>query len=343
MSNFSFLQTEWPDVHETIRLAERYTRGDPRTALFYSRRAVEVVVHWLYDYDTAFIRPYDNRLSALLSDISFIRQVPQGVRDKMHLIRKQGNMAVHSKQVVKPEEAMRTVRELFHIAYWFARTYTKGSTSDIPNKFDEKQVPPSDRQIARHTIKQLKALDSQLKTTDEELRQQQEQNAQLQARLAQLQAQVGRQKAVNQQVPDTHDYSESETRDLLIDVYLREAGWDPTGENVAEYEVRPMPNNRGFGYADYVLWGDDGLPLAVVEAKRASKDKEQGKQQAKLYADALEKMTGQRPVIFYTNGYDIAIWGVVHFSWIDRFTLLETERTFIFSDFAGSQRENGLI
>ena len=65
-----------------------------------------------------------------------------------------------------------------------------------------------------------------------------------------------------------------------------------------------MPNESGAGYADYVLWGDDGKPLAVVEAKKTTVDLEVGQQQAKLYADCLEAMHGQRPVIFYTNGYE---------------------------------------
>ncbi len=308
MSSFTFLQVVSPDVHEAFQRAERYTRGDARTALFYSRRAVEVLVNWLYEFDPAFERPYDNRLSTLLTHISFTQQVPQGVREKMHLVRKVGNEAIHSRRRIQPAEAMNTQRELFHIAYWFARTYTQSNATNIPSRFDEKQVPPSDRQIARYTIQELKEGEEKLKKQDEELRQQREQNAQLQAEIAQLQARVAQRKAANQRVPDTHDYSEAETRKRLIDIYLREAGWEPTGENVAEYRVTPMPNKRGYGHADYVLWGDDGLPLGVVEAKRTSKDKEQAKQQAKLYADALEQMTGQRPIIFYTNGYEMAIW-----------------------------------
>ncbi|WP_176234555.1 DEAD/DEAH box helicase family protein, partial [Marivita cryptomonadis] len=69
-----------------------------------------------------------------------------------------------------------------------------------------------------------------------------------------------------------------------------------------------MPNEQGHGFADYVLWGADGLPLAVVEAKRARRSPSDGQQQAKLYADALEQMHGRRPVIFYTNGYEHWIW-----------------------------------
>jgi len=46
----------------------------------------------------------------------------------------------------------------------------------------------------------------------------------------------------------------------------------------------------------------------VVEAKKTTVDPETGQQQAKLYADCLEAMHGQRPIIFYTNGYRTRLW-----------------------------------
>ena len=75
-----------------------------------------------------------------------------------------------------------------------------------------------------------------------------------------------------------------------------------------KFDVTGMPNVPGEGFVDYVLRGDDGKPLALVEAKRTRKDPRIGQQQAKLYADCLEKQYGQRPIIFYTNGYDHWIW-----------------------------------
>lgn len=57
-----------------------------------------------------------------------------------------------------------------------------------------------------------------------------------------------------------------------------------------------------------MLWDDNGLPLAVVKAKKTAASAQRGQEQARLYADGLEKMHGQRPIIFYTNGFDIFIW-----------------------------------
>ena len=108
------------------------------------------------------------------------------------------------------------------------------------------------------------------------------------------------------------DVSEAETRRLFIDLMLREAGWNVLSEEgkilpstaCVEVEVFGMPNEQGKGYADYVLFGRDGAPLAVIEAKRTGKSPVEGKHQAELYADCLEKQFKVRPVIYYTNGFE---------------------------------------
>ena len=114
-----------------------------------------------------------------------------------------------------------------------------------------------------------------------------------------------------QDVSDKIDYSEAETRKLFIDLLLEEAKWEVLDKEGAivpskaciEIEVNGMPNSGGVGYVDYVLFGANGKPLAVVEAKRTSKSPEVGRQQAILYADCLERQYGVRPVIYYTNGF----------------------------------------
>lgn len=320
MSNFAFLKTpEWQTIYQDAARAEQYVLADARTALFYGRRTVELMVEWLYAYDPAFRRPYDDNLAALMTDTSFKRQVPPGVQDKMHALRILGNEAVHQNRLIKQAEAVAMIRDLFRISHWFGRTYTQGDPNTIPNQFHESKLPPPPRQVAQQSRAQLKELADAYLKQDEELRQQHETVAALKAELAQLRAQVATTKIINEAIPDSFDYTytEAETRQILIDVLLREAGWqiadarnpvfDKNRVSIEE-KVTPMPNRQGFGYADYVLWGADGLPLAVIEAKKSSVDKEAGQQQAKLYADALEQMHGRRPLIFYTNGYTISLW-----------------------------------
>ena len=134
--------------------------------------------------------------------------------------------------------------------------------------------------------------------------------AALEAELSELRKQVAAAKKEAAALPiEAHDWSEADTRRYKIDALLAEAGWTNLVEGRdIEYEVHGMPSGSGVGYVDYVLWGDDGLPLAVVEAKKALKSPQVGQQQARLYADCLEAETGQRPVVFYSNGYEHWLW-----------------------------------
>ena len=308
MSNFAFLQTEWPDIYQSARRVEEYVQSDPRSACFHARRTLELAVQWLYTHDGAFNYPYDDSLAALLHDPSFRNNVPHAIYTKAQLLRKNGNQAVHSRKEIPAPTALGMAVELHHVLYWLARTYTTGDPAAIPQQFDEKRLPKPALDLVRRSVAQLKKQQADLEARDEALLKQQRENEALKAQLAAMQAQIAAQKVANQAIPDTHDYSEAETRKRYIDVLLREAGWDPHGPNVPEYPVTGMPLGKKTGYVDYVLWGDDGLPLGLVEAKRTSIDPNEGKQQAKLYADCLEAMYSQRPIIFYTNGYTTYLW-----------------------------------
>lgn len=105
--------------------------------------------------------------------------------------------------------------------------------------------------------------------------------------------------------------SEAQTRKNIIDKKLLEVGWDINNPSLvsSEHEIlHQNANTSGIGYSDYILMGKDNVPLAVVEAKKSTTNAEKGREQAKQYADGIEKMYGFRPFIFYTNGYDIFFW-----------------------------------
>ena len=155
---------------------------------------------------------------------------------------------------------------------------------------------------------QLQKLESQLREKDEKLVELLEGKQALDQELQRLREEVAAAKKANAAQPDTHDYSEAETRDYFIDLLLKEAGWALTEKRDREFPVAGMPNEKKEGFVDYVLWGDDGKPLALVEAKKTKRDARVGQQQAKLYADCLETKFGQRPVIFYSNGYQHWMW-----------------------------------
>ncbi len=233
--------------------------------------------------------------------------------NQIRLIHKIGNQAVHSDASMRHNEGVQLTRATHNLLSWLVRVYTKTSGAPV-------QVPPFNEHLLLQPINQareadknaaeLARLQDQLKGKDDAFETTQQQLAASQEEIDRLKAQIDAIKAENQAALGavTFDESEAETRDLFIDVLLREAGWDPDGERVREYKVQGMPSNNGSGYADYVLWGDNGLPLAVVEAKRTQQDPKAGERQAELYADCLEKMTGQRPVIYYSNGYQTWLW-----------------------------------
>lgn len=329
MANFQFLHSEFKPLYEPAKGAEQLVHSDPRACCMRTRHALEQAVHWLYTNDRDLRMPYDASLGVLLTQPAFEKLLPPHIHQKARLIQKLGNQAVHGSQRIGSGDAMRLVRELFHVLFWLARTFTRASDpKSIVAEWDDKRVPQlvrADEAVAftRDELKkqetrfrqeieaqhaQIEAREASIAETAATLAEREAALAQVNAELAALRAELAQAKAANIAVPDTHDYDEADTRTFFIDVLLREAGW-VIGDNAAiEVPVTGMPNGKGEGFVDYVLWGADGKPLAVVEAKRSFTDPDVGRQQAKLYADCLEEMKGQRPLIFFTNGHKTWLW-----------------------------------
>lgn len=307
MSNFAFLRAEWDILFEAASKAEGMANSDPRAACFYARRSLEIAVAWLYTHDKALRLPYQDNLSALLYEPTFRQTVGDAIFTKARLIKDLGNLAVHGAKKILPTDALNATRELFHLCYWLARTYGRKGRPDPGLVFRVELLPPA-AGVAPQSAAALQKLEGELRARDEKLTEVLAERAALNAELEKLRQEVAAAKVANVAQPDTHDYSEAETRDAFIDLLLKEAGWELDPAKNFEIEVHGMPNNQGVGYVDYVLWGDNGKPLALIEAKRTQRSAKEGKQQAKLYADCLEKEHGQRPVIFYSNGYEHWLW-----------------------------------
>jgi type I restriction enzyme R subunit len=312
VSNFAFLQSEWPAVYEAASKAESAAHPDPRTACFYARRALELAVAWAYKSDAALRLPYQDNLSALIHESTFKKAAGEAVFNKARVINTLGNQAVHSHRTIQPADALTSVRELFHVGYWLARTYARGVRPAPGLAFDASALPRT-TPIPKQTIDQLRKLEAELQERDEKLAELLADKSVLDEELKRLRAEVAEAKKASTGEPDTHDYSEAETRDYFIDLLLKEAGWPLDQPRDREYRVHGMPSEQQTGFVDYVLWGDDGRPMAVVEAKRTRRSAQLGQQQAKLYADCLEKEFGQRPVIFYSNGYEHWLWDDVNY------------------------------
>lgn len=307
MSQFAFLQREWAAVFDAAAKAEAAVHADPRTACFYARRALELAVSWAYKHDAVLKLPYQDNLSALIHEPSFKQAAGEAVFSKARVINTLGNRAVHSHRAVPEADALAAVRELFHVAYWFARSYGRTGRPAPGLRFDPTALPRP-AAAPQQTAEELRALEEGLRERDEKLATLLADKGALDEDLKRLRAEVVEAKKVAAAQPDTHDYSEAETRDYFIDLLVKEAGWPLDQARDCELEVSGMPNAEGRGFVDYVLWGDDGKPLGLVEAKRTRRDARVGQQQAKLYADCLERQFGQRPIIFYSNGYEHWLW-----------------------------------
>jgi type I restriction enzyme, R subunit len=304
MSNFSFIPKQWTSLVQAPQEAEEHVLSAPMYAAMLCRKSLEEWVRWMYEHDADLVLPYDTTLSSLMHEQGFKNLVAPIQFNQINLIRKLGNTAVHTTAKIKPQEALYSLQLLHGFIGWAVQLYSEERTP-VP-MFDESL-------ITKGKEKDLYKIDLQLL----------ERNYQeSQSKLAKLEAELAGIKAIKEQnkafVPPPIDPNEDLTRKIYTDTLLREAGWDPYGLNVPEYPVHGMPqvngDANGNGFVDYVLWGDDGKPVAVVEAKRTKRDPRVGQHQAKLYADCLEKQFGQRPVIFYSNGFRSWLWDDVNYA-----------------------------
>ena len=317
-TNFHFL-SEWPEISQECVNAESHVCIQPRFSAILSRSALEKMVHWLYENDSDLEQPYDTSLSSLIHAYSFKANINDSLFRQINLIRKIGNTGAHGKKV-SSDSALISIKALHSFAAFLAKYYGEdiyeiGSFDEtIISTGEEEQLLKQQLELLQKKLeeqestyrKEQRALEEKIKFSEEEKQKLKEQKRPTTQRREERQKTLELNKAIPQNIP------ESVTRKIYIDIYLQEAGWDNLREGrELEYEVKGMPkslNPSGLGYVDYVLWGDDGLPLAVVEAKKALISADKGRQQAVLYADCLEQMHGQRPIIFYTNGFESHIW-----------------------------------
>jgi type I restriction enzyme R subunit len=289
MTNFEFLKkdSKFDSFADVAITAERVYNIDAATCVINVRRCAEFAVKWMYSVDGSLVMPYQDNFNTLISTTEFKDVVGIDIIRRLDFIRKVGNNSAHSSKVIKSEQAQLALENLFYfldfIAYCYSDTYEE-------TKFNPEL-------LTKHTET---LIDSAVAINFEELI---EENKALKAELT-------ARRAEQQQtyVPKPLDISEYKTRKIYIDTMLSDAGWVEGKDWYNEYELYGMPNKSEVGYADYVLFGDDGKPLAVIEAKKTCKDVAIGRQQAKLYADLLEEKFGRRPIIFLTNGFDTRIW-----------------------------------
>ena len=291
MTNFDLFLNEkdFAPFAEPAAAAERIYRIDPAASVLSCRRAMEAAVKWMYSVDGSLVMPWDDKLVSLMSTDEFRDIVDADLLRRLDFIRKTGNAAAHAGKTVSAEQAALCIENLYifldFVAYCYAEEYQERPFDRALLDQEEAAPPPAPAPETELKLEQLIAENAALK---EEL---------TARRAAQQQTYV----------PKPLDISEYQTRKLYIDAMLEDAGWVEGKNWINEYEIPGMPNRSEVGFADYVLLGDDGRILAVIEAKRTCVDVAKGRQQAKLYADLIEQKQGRRPVVFLTNGFETRI------------------------------------
>ncbi len=334
-SNFQFLQHQWPAIYEAAREAEENVIVKPNTCRMYARMALELGINWMFEHDSRLIIEDGHSLGHLIANKSLKPITTKPQRRSLMLLKNLGNAGVHGRALKEdevtflkrfgPDDQVDTnsatalasvsLQLLFEFLSYLAVSYSETpietpvfDATRIPAAQPQKETAAAVQEIANKHQQQLeKEQTTKAKQkTDQSEDQQQEQEAKRQtiAQRATTRAEQSR------QIPQL--VSEAATRKFLIDTLLKDAGWHNLKEGrELEFKLKGMPastNPSGIGYADYVLWGKDGKPLAVVEAKRSMSDPRAGRHQVCLYADCLEQMYQQRPVLFYTNGYETYLW-----------------------------------
>ncbi len=289
MTNFDFLKNdiEFKVFTDVAISAEKVFSIDFETSVVNCRRAMEFAIKWLYTVDDSLVLPYEETLNSLMFTPEFKKLVGYDMHERLNFIRKLGNSVIHSPNSIEIAQAYIAFNNLFKfldfIAFCYSKNYIKPEfkSSLLEAKNDTPPQEISDQELAK-LLKENEALKEELS----QRRKEQEQNYE----------------------PELlKDITEFETRKIYIDTMLADIGWNKSNNWIDEVEVQGMPNNAGKGFVDYVLYGDDFKPLAIIEAKKTSVNIEKGRHQAKLYADCLEQKHGVRPIIFLSNGFEHAI------------------------------------
>ena len=300
MSNFEFLKKDnsYKIFADACIEAEQLMNVSYSATVTFVRKALELAVKWVYANDAELRMPPQINLASLIKGKKFKDILPYNMSGLLSYIQQLGNKAVHSGRVITREEAVLSLRNLFSFTAWIDYSYSR-YYSDV--KFDESILGETDKIIKVQSEKDK--LSKQLAEINKKLEELSNENQT-------LRKENEEKRKINEKEREykIDEISEAETRKRYIDLVIENEGWTIGEDCIPEVEISGITTPSGKGKADYVLYGDNGVPLAVIEAKKLDIDPLIGKNQAKEYADALEKKYDVRPIIFFTNGLDYYIW-----------------------------------
>ena len=300
MSNFEFLKKDnsYKIFADACIEAEQLMNVSYSATVTFVRKALELAVKWVYANDAELRMPPQINLASLIKGKKFKDILPYNMSGLLSYIHQLGNKAVHSGRVITREEAVLSLRNLFSFTAWIDYSYSR-YYSDV--EFDESILGETDKIIKVQSEKDK--LSKQLAEINKKLEELSNENQT-------LRKENEEKRKINEKEREykIDEISEAETSKRYIDLIIENEGWTIGEDCIPEVEISGIATPNGKGKADYVLYGDNGVPLAVIEAKKLDIEPLIGKNQAKEYADALEKKYDVRPIIFFTNGLDYYIW-----------------------------------
>ncbi|MBR6021581.1 MAG: DEAD/DEAH box helicase family protein [Kiritimatiellae bacterium] len=268
--------------------AEKCRRSTPAVCVELCRRALEGAIKWMFSVDSGLGEPYRDALSSLMGEDAFRMLVGQELLRRLDFIRRVAAAAERNPGRTTPDQAALSVENLFEFFLFLDRAYGETPQErtfdpDIPASKDTAE-PPS-------VLPDVPSL------------------TELVAANAAIRGEFSARRAARRPsyAPRPGDLPEFRTRRLYIDTMLEDAGWVRGCDWIDEYPLDGLPTPSGTGSADYALLDASGKVLAVVEAKRTCTDVAAGRHQAALYADAIARKQGVRPVVFLSNGFETRI------------------------------------
>ena len=315
-TNFSFLaeKEEYKLFSGACIDAERILETSPVMSTVASRKALELCVKWIYSIEPE-LKPnaYREGLQSLLHNNGFPTLMNYTLWKRLQYIVRNGNESVHTGKKISKDDAILSLNILFDFVEWLDCCYGK---EYIQRKFDENKIPDTVKDVDNIEKKYEQVIKDVQKNADKIVN---EKDKKIERLLKANELLREKMKGKKQHNVKEREYeydpniSEWETRKRYIDADLKANGYifDQNAKRNCverEFPVIGMPNKSGKGRADYVVWGDRGKIIAVLEAKKADETADKGCNQGKIYADCIEKMQGERPIIFYTNGFETYIW-----------------------------------
>ena len=285
--NFDFLK-RYPDLKKLYTYcteAEEFALSKPNISATSARKAMEFIVKMIYS--SLVGQDYGFTVFEMVTDVRFVNYVNDPTLiNSIHYIRKMGNVAVHDGNL-NQTEALKVLEELHFLVGEFC--ILLGLIDDYPEYVKPGTAAPAPAPT-KEEVKKVEEAPKKVVVEPELI-------AKYAPKMRQVRFDV------------KFKRDEEENKKLYMAACLREAGWP-----IVSLNNQAMPCCAGINMllddgdsVDYVLYGRDNRPLAIVEYSTTKDNLVEGRNKVIDKANKLAVKLGYKPVAYYTNGYHIYV------------------------------------